>query len=95
MKPRRIVFFLLLALLLIFQGQLWFGRGSLRENAQMQHKLNGINKNAERLQAENAQLKAEVDDLKDPTGKLEMVEEKARMELGMIKPGEIYVQIAK
>ncbi len=95
MKPSRIVFFLLLALLLIFQGQLWFGRGSLRENAQMQHKLNGINKNAERLQAENAQLKAEVDDLKDPTGKLEMVEEKARMELGMIKPGEIYVQIAK
>lgn len=61
----------------------------------MQHKLNGINKNAERLQAENAQLKAEVDDLKDPTGKLEMVEEKARMELGMIKPSEIYVQIAK
>lgn len=95
MKPSRIVFFLLLALLLIFQGQLWFGRGSLRENAQMQHKLNGINKNAERLQAENAQLKAEVDDLKDPTGRLEMVEEKARMELGMIKPGEIYVQIAK
>ena len=95
MKPSRIVFFLLLALLLIFQGQLWFGRGSLRENAQLQHKLNGINKNAERLQAENAQLKAEVDDLKDPTGKLEMVEEKARMELGMIKPGEIYVQIAK
>lgn len=95
MKPSRIVFFLLLALLLIFQGQLWFGRGSLRENAQMQHKLNGINKNAERLQAENEQLKAEVDDLKDPTGKLEMVEEKARMELGMIKPGEIYVQIAK
>ena len=95
MKPSRIVFFLLLALLLIFLGQLWFGRGSLRENAQMQHKLNGINKNAERLQAENEQLKAEVDDLKDPTGRLEMVEEKARMELGMIKPGEIYVQIAK
>ena len=95
MKPSRIVFFLLLALLLTFQGQLWFGRGSLRENAQLQHKLNGINKNAERLQAENAQLKAEVDDLKDPTGRLEMVEEKARMELGMIKPGEIYVQIAK
>ncbi|MBK6366096.1 MAG: septum formation initiator family protein [Polaromonas sp.] len=95
MKPSRIVFFLLLALLLTFQGQLWFGRGSLRDNAQMQQKLNGINKNAERLKAENEQLKAEVDDLKDPTGRLEMVEEKARMELGMIKPGEIYVQIAK
>ncbi|HMS26415.1 MAG TPA: septum formation initiator family protein [Burkholderiaceae bacterium] len=95
MKPSRIVFFILLALLLIFQGQLWFGRGSLRDNAQMQLKLNSINKNAQRLQTENEQLKAEVDDLKDPSGRLEMVEEKARMELGMIKPGEIYVQIAK
>lgn len=61
----------------------------------MQLKLNSINKNAQRLQTENEQLKAEVDDLKDPSGRLEMVEEKARMELGMIKPGEIYVQIAK
>jgi cell division protein FtsB len=26
---------------------------------------------------------------------LEMVEEKARMELGMVKPNEIFVQIAK
>ncbi len=95
MKPNRIVFFGLLALLLIFQGQLWFGRGSLPDNAKIQNKLNAINKNAERLQAENTQLKAEVDDLKDPAGKLEMVEERARLELGMIKPGEIFVQIAK
>ena len=39
----------------------------------------------------NEQLLAEVSDLKEG---LEMVEEKARFELGMIKPDEIFVQIS-
>jgi cell division protein FtsB len=40
----------------------------------------------------NDRLEAEVRDLKEG---LEMVEEKARQELGMVKPNEIYVQINK
>ena len=40
----------------------------------------------------NAQLQAEVSDLKDG---IDMVEERARFELGMVKPNEIFVQIAK
>jgi cell division protein FtsB len=39
----------------------------------------------------NQQLDAEVRDLKEG---LEMVEEKARLELGMVKPDEILVQFA-
>ena len=39
----------------------------------------------------NAQLRAEVLDLKEG---LEMVEEKARFELGMVKPDEILVQVS-
>ena len=39
----------------------------------------------------NEQLAAEVSDLKEG---LEMVEEKARFELGMIKPDEIFVQLS-
>jgi cell division protein FtsB len=42
-------------------------------------------------QARNAQLVAEVSDLKEG---LEMVEERARYELGMIKPDEILVQLS-
>ena len=45
--------------------------------------------NAQARQA-NERLAAEVQDLKDG---LEMVEEKARSELGMVKPGEIYVHV--
>ena len=93
--PKRIVTVILLGLLLLFQSQLWFGRGSLSNNAQMKNKLAEIKSNSARLHLENSQLKAEVEDLKDPTGGLEMVEEKARAELGMIKPGEIYIQYAK
>jgi cell division protein FtsB len=40
----------------------------------------------------NSRLEAEVRDLKEG---LEMVEEKARQELGMVKPNEIYVHISK
>jgi cell division protein FtsB len=51
-----------------------------------------LNTTTARLQAENKQLKAEVEDLK--TG-MDMVEEKARSELGMLKPNEILVQYTK
>ena len=40
----------------------------------------------------NERLAAEINDLQEG---LEMVEERARMELGMVKANEIYVQIAK
>ena len=89
---KRIAVVILACLLLLFQAQLWFGRGSLSNVAQMKKQLTELKSNTSRLQLENSQLKAEVEDLK--TG-MEMVEEKARMELGMIKPNEIYVQFAK
>jgi cell division protein FtsB len=79
-------------LLLLFQSQLWFGRGSLSDVTQMTKKLDGLNTNIARLQTENQQLRAEVEDLK--TG-MDMVEEKARSELGMLKPNEILVQYTK
>lgn len=90
--PKRIVTVILISLLLIFQAQLWFGRGSLANVAQFKKQFTELTSNTSRLQLENSQLKAEVEDLK---GGMEMVEEKARAELGMIKPNEIYVQFAK
>jgi cell division protein FtsB len=89
---RRIVPLALLALLVILHGQLWFGRGSLPNVAQMQAQLAAQKLKNEQAQLANDRLAAEVRDLKEG---LEMVEEKARQELGMVKPNEIYVQIAK
>lgn len=83
---------LLIGLLAVVQAQLWLGRGSVVDVAQMQRKLDEQKaRNAVAHQA-NEQLAAEVRDLQEG---LEMVEEKARSELGMVKPNEIYVQIVK
>jgi cell division protein FtsB len=88
----RIVPAILIALLLVLHGQLWLGRGSLWQVSQLQSKLDNLQKKNAQSQLVNDQLVSEVRDLKEG---LEMVEEKARFELGMIKPNEIYVQISK
>lgn len=86
----RIVPVILVALLVLFHAQLWTGRGSVPSVHEMQRRLNEqLAKNVQ-SQLDNDQLAAEVKDLQEG---LEMVEEKARSELGMVKPNEIFVQI--
>jgi cell division protein FtsB len=87
---RRLVSIILLGLLVIVQAQLWFGRGSVRAVARLQDQLATQKQQNEQAQLANDRLAAEVRDLKEG---LEMVEEKARMELGMVKANEIYVLI--
>ena len=89
---KRTLTIVLLGLLLILQAQLWFGRGSIPDVSQMRMRLDAAKAQNLTAQAENDRLAAEVRDLKEG---LEMVEEKARLELGMVKPNEIYVQISK
>lgn len=88
----RLVPALLVALLVALHAQLWFGRGSVGNVARMQRQLDA--QKAANLQAQqaNERLASEVRDLKEG---LEMVEERARAELGMVKPNEILVQLQK
>ena len=88
----RIVPAFLVALLLILHAQLWFGRGSVGSVAQMEQKLQAQKASNALAQQANERLASELRDLKEG---LDMVEEKARMDLGMVKPNEIFVQIAK
>jgi cell division protein FtsB len=88
----RVVPAALIALLVILHAQLWFGRGSVPAVARMTEELNVQNQQNQQALLANNRLAAEVRDLKEG---LEMVEEKARMELGMVKANEIYVQIGK
>jgi cell division protein FtsB len=80
---------LLLALLFLMQAQLWMGRGSLPEVWKMRDELDALKSNIDAAKQKNERLKAEVKDLVDG---LDMVEERARVELGMVKPNEILVQ---
>jgi cell division protein FtsB len=82
----------LIALLLILQGQIWLGKGSIPTVIELEHKIqeqNELNAKAKRI---NGQLNSEVNDLKEG---LNTVEERARHELGMVKANEIFVQIEK
>ena len=81
----------LIALLALVQAELWFGKGGVTRMVELQRKLDAQKSTNEQAKRRNEQLAAEVSDLKEG---LEMVEEKARFELGMIKPDEIYVQLS-
>jgi cell division protein FtsB len=87
----RLIPAILIVLLALFHAQLWIGRGSIPSVREMQQRLDEqLLKNA-LAQVGNDQLAAEVKDLKEG---LQIVEEKARGELGMVKPNEIFVQIS-
>jgi cell division protein FtsB len=91
MSPRLILLCLLLLLALLNQ-QLWLGKGSVNNVRALSEKLEAQKAANLNAQAANERMAAEVQDLKDG---LESVEERARMELGMVKPNEIFVQQSK
>ena len=81
----------LVALLALVHAQLWFGSGGVPRVMELSAKLREQSASNDASRRRNEQLVAEVRDLKEG---LEMVEEKARFELGMVKPDEILVQIS-
>lgn len=89
---RRLIPAALLVLLLVLQGQLWFGRGSVPNVARLNEELAAQKRSNAQAEQANGRMEAEIRDLREG---LEMVEEKARSELGMVKPNEIFVQVTK
>jgi cell division protein FtsB len=80
----------LLILLALVQAELWAGKGGRSHVVQLQSQLLAQQQANDAARLRNQRLAAEVSDLKEG---LEMVEEKARSELGMVKPDEILVQL--
>ena len=80
----------LLVLLGLVHAELWFGKGGVPRVMELNSRLGEQLASNAASRLRNEQLTAEVRDLKEG---LEMVEEKARFELGMVKPDEILVQI--
>jgi len=86
----RLLIVALVTLLAVLQYRLWVGEGSLAEVHGLKQEIAVQESELERLRVRNRELQAEVDDLR--TG-VEALEERARGELGMIKPGEIFIQV--
>ncbi len=86
----RLITLALLLLLALVQAELWAGKGGRSYVVHLQSLLLAQQDANLAARERNQRLAAEVNDLKEG---LEMVEEKARSELGMVKPDEILVQL--
>ncbi|MEO9103021.1 MAG: septum formation initiator family protein [Burkholderiales bacterium] len=88
----RTVSVILVALLVMLQLQLWRGRGSLPQVQHLRDQIEQQQANNARAKFVNERLISEIRDLQQG---LDTVESKARAELGMVKPNEIFVQVSK
>jgi len=80
----------LIVLIVLLQYPLWLGKGSWLKVWDLNRQLAEQKLANQALAARNAQLAAEVDDLKTGYG---AIEARARYELGMIKQDEVFFQV--
>ncbi|GKX58848.1 cell division protein FtsB [Leminorella grimontii] len=81
---------LLIVLLGWLQYSLWLGKNGLHDYARVKEDIALQQDNNAKLKSRNERLFAEISDLK---GGQEAIDERARSELGMIKPGESFYRI--
>ena len=87
----RLVTLVLLVLLGLVHYELWWSKGGVQNVRSLRAQLSTqLEANAQARDV-NQRMATEVADLRDG---LEMVEERARGELGMLKPDEILVQLS-
>ncbi len=77
----------LVLIITLLQVRLWAGEGSLPENWQLESQIKQQKVITEELAARNAELAAEVKDLRSG---LDTIEERARYELGMVRQNETF-----
>jgi cell division protein FtsB len=80
----------LLALLVLLQYPLWLGKGGWIKVWDLNRQIEQQQRSNQQTQARNALIEADVRDLKQGT---EAIEERARLEMGMIKSNEVFYQI--
>jgi cell division protein FtsB len=86
----RWVIAVLVLVVLLLQYRLWVGDGSLAEVSALRAEIIAQREELTAMRARNRVLEAEVQDLREG---LEALEERARSELGMIRQGEVFLQI--
>ena len=86
----RVIVYGLLTLLVLIQYPLWLGKGGWLYVYDLDKQVNLQEEKNRQLQLRNSKLEGDVKDLKDGT---RAIEERARIEHGMVKDNEILVQI--
>jgi cell division protein FtsB len=81
---------LLIVMLVAIQLRLWWGQGGLLEVWQLEQRIVEQEQINQTFQVRNDQLQAEVLDLKQG---LSAIEERARSDLGLVKPEETFYQL--
>jgi len=81
---------LLLCVLGWLQCSLWFGKNGINDYTRISEDVTVQQATNAKLKSRNDQLFAEIDDL---NGGQEAIEERARNELSMIKPGESFYRL--
>ena len=84
--------YVLAGLVLALQYPLWIGKGSWTRVWDLDRQVASQRAENARAKARNDALEADVRDLKEGS---EAVEERARMELGMIKRDEVFYQVVQ
>jgi len=80
----------LVVLIAAVQTPLWFGKGGWLRVWELDQQVQAQRATNEKLRTRNAALDAEVRDLKQGYA---AIEERARSELGMIRPDEVFFQV--
>jgi cell division protein FtsB len=83
---------LLSTLLVLVQYPLWYGKGGWLRVWELESELAEQHRVNDERRLRNAALLAEVKDLKSGT---DAIEEIARMRLGMVRPGELFVHFSE
>lgn len=81
---------ILIALLIGLQIKLWVGDGGMRDLRAIRARVSEQQTENARLKQRNDALRADVEDLKHGQ---DSVESRARSQLGLIKPGEVFYQV--
>ncbi|MFD0740428.1 cell division protein FtsB [Lysobacter koreensis] len=92
MRVLRVLLVVLLVTFALLQYRLWLGEGGSRSVATLQEQVQQQSRENAGLKQRNDALAAEVEDLKSGEA---AVEERARSELGMIKPGETFYRVVE
>lgn len=82
----------ILLTLAFLQYKIWLSSSGLSETLALRKSIQSIHAKNTEIRNQNAILVADIEDLKNGT---QAIEERARSELGMIKPGEAFYQIVE